>query len=46
MMPEAALPNDARIGTTKNKTINTPKMNDIKMNGDFRLSQAIFHSLL
>ena len=38
----AAMPNDARMGTTKNKTISTPKTVDIRMNGDFCFSQPNF----
>jgi hypothetical protein len=45
-MPGAALPTEAMMGTTKNKTMNTPNTADITMNGDFCLSQATFHGLL
>jgi hypothetical protein len=38
--PGAALPNEARIGNTKNKTMNMLKTADIRMNGDFCLNQA------
>jgi hypothetical protein len=38
--PGAALPNDPRMGTVKNKTINKPSMNETTMNGDFWFIQA------